>query len=70
MPFPTSTIDLQLAGYRFKDKGTCRGCGAPIEWWLTPRNANMPLDPKTMVPHWGSCPAREQFKKPKAKMLF
>lgn len=69
MPFPVGSINLQLAGYHFKDKGTCRGCGAAIEWWLTPRNASMPLDHVTLIPHWGTCPARDQFRKPKAKQL-
>lgn len=65
MPFPKTEADLKAQGYRFKDKALCRGCHATIEWWTTPNGKLMPLDPGSCEPHWGSCPARDQFKKKK-----
>lgn len=65
MAFPKTEAELHEQGYHFKDKALCRGCQAKIEWWMTPAQKFIPLDPDTHEPHWGSCPAREQFKKKK-----
>jgi len=63
MAFPQTENDLVAAGYRFDNHARCRGCGAEIEWWITPRGKKMPLDPGTMAPHWGTCPKAKDFKK-------
>ncbi|MDI6872127.1 MAG: hypothetical protein QME79_12445 [Bacillota bacterium] len=55
---------------------TCKGCGKQIEWIETPAGRRMPVDPGRVVvvtdegqvvtgrlPHWASCPARDQFKR-------
>ncbi|MFA5387689.1 MAG: hypothetical protein WC322_04905 [Candidatus Paceibacterota bacterium] len=63
MPFPTNETELVAAGYRFDRTAACRGCGAQIEWWQTPKGKWMPLDPGTMQPHWGTCPQAGQFRK-------
>ncbi|HEY6383449.1 MAG TPA: hypothetical protein VIY07_16805 [Pseudolabrys sp.] len=65
MPFPKTEDELKAQGYRFKDKARCRGCNAVILWYETPNSKLMPLDPETLEPHWGSCPERDRFKKPK-----
>ena len=66
MSKPAKTeAELKACGYRFKDKSLCSGCQARIEWWVTPGGKHMPLDPNTYEPHWGSCVARDQFKKKK-----
>jgi hypothetical protein len=36
MPFPQTLDELRAAGYRFNLDAHCRGCGARIEWWITP----------------------------------
>lgn len=63
MPFPKTESGLAEQGYKFANKGTCRGCKAEIEWWDTPKNKMIPLDPGTLEPHWGTCPKRDDFKK-------
>jgi hypothetical protein len=67
MPFPKTEDELIAQDYRYKNTGRCRGCRAPIQWWETPAKKNMPLDPETYAPHWGTCPEREQFRKKKTR---
>ena len=43
MPLPTDKKALEAAGYVYDNDGTCRGCGLPIEWWITPNNKKMPM---------------------------
>jgi hypothetical protein len=43
MPFPETKEALEAAGYVFDNEGRCRGCGAPIEWWITPNGKKMPM---------------------------
>jgi hypothetical protein len=43
MPIPDTSDGLRAAGYQYKDKAHCRGCGAEIEWWITPNGHNMPI---------------------------
>jgi hypothetical protein len=40
----------------------CRGCDARIYWVKTDKGRNMPIDCGG-VPHWVSCPNRDQFKR-------
>ena len=61
MPFPKTEVELKEQGYRFVSQGKCRGCHADIEWWDTPKNKLIPLDPGTMEPHWATCPNRDEF---------
>lgn len=39
----------------------CRKCGAEIEWVLTKRGKNMPVDKGTEVSHFKTCPDAEYF---------
>ena len=63
MPFPKNMAERIAAGYVLKRKSHCRGCGAAIEWWLTPRGKMMPLDVDTHEPHWSTCPKAQEFRR-------
>jgi hypothetical protein len=63
MPFPRTDTDLAAQGYEFENKTRCRGCGAEIEFWLTPMGKHIPLDPGTLEPHWTSCPKSADYRK-------
>jgi|SRR5665213_2577623 len=66
-PWPYKTdADLRAAGYVFESTSRCSGenCRRQIEWWRTPRQKRMPLDPGTMEPHWSTCLDRDEFQTP------
>jgi hypothetical protein len=63
MTFPTTEREFTDQGYVFDNKAKCRGCGADIEWWITPKQKHMPVDPGTMIPHWKTCPNAKDFRK-------
>ena len=66
MPFPETTDELVKAGYRFDNGANSRGCGAAIEWWITPRGKKMPLDVDSdgnVESHWANCPEAKNFRK-------
>lgn len=73
MPFPSTFADLGPAGYRYAGHGTCKGCAASIEWWLTPAGKRIPLNlmynggRSPVIPHHSTCPNVEQFRKQKAQ---
>lgn len=71
MAIPTTREGLIDAIYVYNGDGKCRGCGATVEWWETPKGKKMPFDEKNgrYTPHWGTCPERGQFanKKESAK---
>jgi len=43
MPIPEKREDLVAMGYVFDNEANCRGCGAQIEWWITPKCKKMPM---------------------------
>lgn len=43
MAIPEKREDLLAMGYIFDNEATCRGCGAPMEWWITPKGKKMPM---------------------------
>jgi hypothetical protein len=61
--FPRTDTELAAQGYEFKNKGTCKGCRAEIEWWTTPKGKSIPLDAGTLEPHWSNCPNAGDFRK-------
>jgi hypothetical protein len=66
MPFPETTTELVNAGYRFDNGANCRGCGASVEWWITPKGKRMPMDVDAdgnCEPHWSTCPNAKEFRK-------
>lgn len=46
MALPTSKSGLEAAGYMFDNEANCKGCGALIEWWITPNGKKMPMNVK------------------------
>lgn len=68
MPFPETFDELKAAGYRFENDSECKGCGDPIEWWVTPNNRTIPMNPMTKgkspaIPHWSTCVESDSFRK-------
>jgi hypothetical protein len=57
--------ELRAAGYTFDNDAHCRGCGAAIEWWKTPKGKMIPMD---VTPegdceaHWANCPKAKDFR--------
>lgn len=43
LKWPVTSDELKAAGYEYSDDGTCRGCQAPIEWWISPAGKKMPM---------------------------
>jgi hypothetical protein len=81
MKFPAKREELEKAGYVYDNDSHCRGCDSPIEWWITPLGAKMPISVvqvkdttrtfpqpvqyEVRTPHHAVCPAVEQFRKKK-----
>jgi hypothetical protein len=67
-PKPKTREDLAAAGYLLSGSAKCKGCGAAIEWWMTPKARRMPFDvlkDGTLASHWDHCPQVKEFR-PKA----
>lgn len=68
MPFPKTWDELIAAGYEWQNDAECRGCGAEIMWFKTPKGSNIPMnrmdrgsDPA--VAHFSTCPEADSFRK-------
>src|SRR5438094_7831760 len=47
------------------DKGTCRSCGAPIVWVISPKSGKkMPVNPDGRS-HFSTCPQAQEWRRPK-----
>jgi hypothetical protein len=51
-------------GYTFQRASRCRGCDSPVYWWETVNGKPSPHD-QDGVSHFATCPARDQFRKPR-----
>ena len=47
--------ELEAAGYKFADFGSCRRCKAPVVWYETPRKKLMAFDRDTLEIHSATC---------------
>ena len=70
MPFPKTLDELKSAGYVFSNHATCRGCGADIEWWSTPKGSKICMDPmergsSPAISHFATCPDAGSFRRGK-----
>lgn len=74
MKFPAESQELRAGGYEYSGDATCRGCGEPIEFWITPNGKKMPLsrvkvgeqlrqNVEKLEPHFASCPEADRFRK-------
>lgn len=74
MKFPATSDQLKSEGYMYDNDAKCRGCGEPIEWWITPNGKKMPLrvehagsvlttSAEVRKPHWDDCPNAGDFRK-------
>jgi hypothetical protein len=66
MAFPKAISELVTNGYKFEGNSNCKGCGRPIQWWLTPRERKMPLEVDldgNVEPHFATCPNVQEFRK-------
>jgi hypothetical protein len=52
------------AGYEFQGTGTCRACGAPMNWCETKAGKRAPLN-LDGTSHFATCPDAERFRKAK-----
>ncbi len=74
MGMPETRYEMRRAMYEFTGTAKCKGCGAAIEWWVTPYNKKkLPIDilpgdsdVSVVRPHWVSCPKAKDFRKPAA----
>jgi hypothetical protein len=75
---PRTWQELADLGYVFDNESCCKGCGAQIEWWITPKGNKMPMSivekkdgvgffAKTVgflrVAHFVDCPNAKDFRK-------
>lgn len=74
MKFPATSDELKNNGWEYDNDSTCRGCQAPIEWWISPKRKKMPMSVvKTATihqaslemrqPHFADCPNASDFRK-------
>lgn len=74
MKWPATKEEMLDAGWLYTNDGTCRGCKAPIEWWISPNGRKTPINifcpedvifahEETRESHFRSCPERDRFRK-------
>jgi hypothetical protein len=81
MAIPEKREDLVALGWVYSGDGKCRGCGEPVEWWITNNDKRIPMSvvdvkdtTKTFpqpilrtirVAHFTNCPNAADFRKGK-----
>lgn len=68
MAFPKTLDEMKASGYKFDNTAECRGCGDPIEWWVTPNNKKIPMNAMdkgsdAAIAHWTTCTEADSFRK-------
>jgi hypothetical protein len=53
--FPTTVAGLLAANYAFSNKAPCKDCGVEIDWWLTPKGGQLPMNADSAVVHMETC---------------
>jgi hypothetical protein len=62
VPIPKTIDEMLERGFKQKEDAVCRGCGADMTWWETPRGKNLPMNRGTAVAHFTTCPNAEDFR--------
>lgn len=67
MAFPKNLEEMKSFGYIFSDNAVCRGCGADIEFWETPRGKKIPMNvmergSSEAVAHFATCSDAASFR--------
>lgn len=52
---PRSVPDMLAKGYQFSNKAACKDCGAEIDWWTSPKGAQLPMNSGTALVHMETC---------------
>lgn len=61
--FPATKAEAIRRGYKLSGCAKCKGCGVPLEWYVTPGGRWMPIsDPSTFKPHWEECPNQAELR--------
>jgi hypothetical protein len=69
MSFPKTREEMEAANYMRDGRETCKGCGAEMEFWITPeRQKALPMNPmpepaSVAISHFATCPMAAQFRK-------
>ena len=78
MAIPETKAGLEAAGYVFDSDARCRGCGEPIEFWITNNGKRMPISVQIKkegegffakekelirVSHFAVCPNAAEFRR-------
>ena len=75
MKYPTNSNALKNAGFMYDNDALCRGCGAKIEWWITPGGKKIPMSAvivgtlaggdraEMLQPHFTDCPNVSDFRR-------
>jgi hypothetical protein len=74
MAIPDTRDGLESLGYKYTGSSACRGCGAEMQWFETPRGKKMPMsavsgteddESQKLEAHWTVCPNAKDFRKKK-----
>lgn len=72
--FPATRGEMLNAGYKYGSTEQCKGCQATIEFWYTPQNTRIPMNPMReadsaapVKSHFATCPQAEEFRRKKGR---
>jgi hypothetical protein len=55
--FPATVPALIAGGYSLSNRRPCRECGVDIDWWITPKGGQIPMNQDSAVVHMETCAA-------------
>ncbi len=71
MAIPDTRDGLESLGYKYTGSSACRGCGAEMQWFTTPRGKKLPMsaipgteddESQKLEAHWSVCPKANEFR--------
>jgi hypothetical protein len=68
MSFPKTREEMEAANYMRNGTEMCKGCGAAMEFWITPEMKAIPMNPmpqptSNAISHFATCPYAARFRK-------